>query len=58
MNQPDGSWICSDDEMGSDPMVRLQSPRSGNCNIWIGTYEASESPLPPATIYISEVDPT
>jgi serine protease Do len=58
VNQPDGSWICNDDEMGTDPMIRLQSPRSGNYNIWIGTYEASESPLPPATIYISEIDPT
>ena len=57
VNQPDGSWICSDDEMGTDPMIRLQGPKSGNYNIWIGTYEASESPLPPATIYISEVDP-
>jgi hypothetical protein len=57
VNQPDGTWICNDDEMGTDPMIRLQSPRSGNYNIWIGTYEASESPLPPATLYISELDP-
>ena len=57
VNQPDGTWICNDDEMGTDPMIRLQSPRSGNYNIWIGTYEPSSSPLPPATIYISEIDP-
>jgi hypothetical protein len=57
INQPDGTWLCSDDEMGTDPMIQLSNPRSGNYNIWIGTYEASESPLPPASIYISEIDP-
>ena len=57
VNQPDGTWICNDDEMGTDPMIRLQSPRSGNYNIWIGTYESSSGQLPPSTLYISELDP-
>jgi len=55
VNLPDGSWVCSDDAMGRNPVVALDNPPSGNYNIWVGTYAAG-SPQN-ATILISERDP-
>lgn len=57
VNQPDGSWICSDDADGSNPHIRLERPQSGTYNIWIGTYAPSSAPLPESTLYISELSP-
>jgi hypothetical protein len=57
VNQPDGTWICSDDANGTNPHVRLSDPSSGNYNIWIGTYSRSSSPLPSSVLYISELSP-
>lgn len=56
VNAPDGSWWCSDDANGTNPHVNFSSPRSGNYNIWIGTYRSSGS-LPEAVLYISEERP-
>ncbi|CAN5698560.1 hypothetical protein BH23GEM8_BH23GEM8_14550 [soil metagenome] len=54
VNLPDGSWVCNDDgPSGSDPSILLESPQSGNYNIWIGTYRAM-SPLPQSRLLISE----
>lgn len=55
VNLPDGSWVCSDDAMGRNPVIALDNPQSGNYNIWVGTYAAG-SPQN-ATILISERDP-
>ena len=57
VNLPDGTWVCSDDVNGSNPAISLSKPLSGNYNIWIGTYQASSSPLPESTVYISENEP-
>lgn len=55
INAPDGSWYCSDDEgaNGMNPSVRWNSPRSGQYDIWIGTYGSAS--LQPAQLHISEL---
>ena len=55
VNDPAGGWHCSDDWEGTDPMITFSSPRSGNYNIWVGTFAAS-SPQE-ATLYITEILP-
>lgn len=55
INAPDGRWYCNDDAIGLNPMVMFSNPRSGNYNIWIGTY--SSGSLEPATLLITEIDP-
>ncbi|MEM1042481.1 MAG: hypothetical protein AAGI91_07605 [Bacteroidota bacterium] len=55
VNLPDGSWVCSDDATGSNPMVQLSQPMAGNYNIWVGTYQAGATQQ--ATVYVSEVAP-
>jgi len=55
VNLPDGTWVCNDDAHGTDPLVSLRSPQSGNYNVWVGNY-ASASTLP-ATLYVSELAP-
>jgi len=55
VNLPDGSWVCSDDVVGRNPMIELGNPQSGNYNIWVGTYAAGSTQS--ATIQISERDP-
>lgn len=55
VNLPDGSWVCSDDASGRDPVVHLAQPQSGNYNVWVGTYSAGTTQQ--AGIYLSEVAP-
>src|SRR5690606_7610043 len=55
VNDASGNWHCSDDANGTDPMIHLASPPSGNYNIWVGTY--SQDGLQPATLFISERAP-
>jgi hypothetical protein len=55
INQPDGSWVCDDDDLGdSNPVVVVPAAASGLYNIWVGTYGDTNSN---ATLYISELDP-
>jgi hypothetical protein len=55
VNGPDGSWYCDDDggENGLNPMVRFNTPASGQYDIWIGTY--GNASLQPAQLNISEL---
>lgn len=55
VNLPDGSWVCSDDASGHDPMIRLDSPAAGNYNVWVGTYSAGAAQQ--AGLYVSETVP-
>jgi hypothetical protein len=55
VNDATGTWHCSDDANGTNPMIELTSPPSGNYNIWVGTYDAGE--LRSATLFISERSP-
>lgn len=50
---PDGRWYCNDDFGNSfDPLVIFSTPRSGQYDIWIGTF-SSGSPQP-ATLFVTE----
>lgn len=55
VNGPDGSWYCDDDSgvQGMNPMVRFNTPASGQYDIWIGTY--ANASLQPAQLHISEL---
>jgi hypothetical protein len=55
VNGPDGSWYCDDDGgvNGLNPMVRFNDPKSGQYDIWIGTY--GNASLQPAQLNISEL---
>ena len=54
VNGPNGEFYCDDDSgEGTNPSIRLNNPRSGRYEIWVGTY-ASGSPQP-ARLHISEV---
>ena len=55
VNQPDGRWVCDDDDLGdSNPVVVIPAAANGLYNIWVGTYSAANTD---ATLYISEIDP-
>lgn len=55
VNDASGNWHCDDDGGGNfDPMIRFNAPRSGQYDIWIGTYHR-EGGFPPADLRISEV---
>jgi hypothetical protein len=55
INTPDGRWLCDDDggENGLNPSIRLQRPRSGRYEIWVGSYRAGQNSR--ARVHISEV---
>lgn len=55
VNDANGDWHCSDDVNGTNPLIHLAEPPTGNYNIWIGTYD--EGHLENARLYISERDP-
>src|SRR5690606_27679707 len=55
VNLPDGSWRCSDDALGRDPAVVVESPAGGLYNVWVGTY--SQDSGVSTTIHVSETDP-
>lgn len=53
VNDPNGNWYCSDDSDGSNnPHLILNSPSSGQYDIWVGVY-GSSTPAP-AQLRISE----
>lgn len=43
---PDGSYLCNDDTVGTDPSVNIPNPEAGNYSIWIGTYRAANDYIP------------
>lgn len=55
VNLPDGSWRCSDDALGRNPAIVVESPEGGLYNVWVGTY--SQSGGADATLSIAETDP-
>jgi hypothetical protein len=55
INLPDGTWIADDDSGGDlDPLIRIDRPRSGRYDIYVGTYRAG---LLAATLHITEKNP-
>jgi hypothetical protein len=54
VNGPDGSWYCDDDGgQGFNASLYFTNPRSGQYDIWVGTY--SSGSLQPASLHISEL---
>lgn len=54
VNAPDGQWYCDDDgftALGAE--VRFNSPRSGNYDVWIGTFGGGTAA---ATLYVTELN--
>jgi hypothetical protein len=53
INDPNGNWYCNDDYQGLDPAIVFSSPRSGQYDVWVGTYNRSR--VSNATLYITEM---
>ncbi len=54
VRDPDGNWICDDDDGGEyNPYIDIATPVSGQYQIWIGTYTAGG--FEDAELLISEV---
>ncbi len=55
VNTPDGRWLCDDDSgvRGLNPSIRIDRPRSGRYEIWVGSYRAGANSR--ARLHISEV---
>ncbi len=56
VNGPGGEWYCDDDGgvNGLNPALRFNSPRSGQYDIWVGTYSGAQTHA--ARLHISEVE--
>lgn len=52
VNDPTATWYCNDDGDGLDPVIRLNNPRSGQYDIWVGTYGRTR--VRNAVLHISE----
>ena len=55
VNDPYGNWHC-DDDFGAtfNPLVDINSPPSGQYDIWVGSFE--EDTFVDGTLYITEMD--
>lgn len=53
INGPDGRWYCNDDANGLNPSVTFRQPRSGQYDVWVGTYGSQR--LLPTRLAISEI---
>jgi hypothetical protein len=54
VNDPGGNWVCDDDSgEGLNPSLRFEKPRSGQYDVWIGTY--SDTSNENATLSVSEL---
>ncbi|MFT6147164.1 MAG: hypothetical protein ACJAZO_002568 [Myxococcota bacterium] len=52
INDPSGTWHCDDDTEGTNPVVSFDGARSGQYDVWVGTY--SEGSSQPATVRFTE----
>lgn len=55
VNDSEGNWHCNDDFEGLNPGIVFRTPRSGNYNIWVGTFERGRPQS--ATVRVSEILP-
>ena len=53
VNRPDGSWVCNDDEIGTDAGLAFHGQTRGVYDIYVGTWVGGESQT---TLKISEVE--
>jgi hypothetical protein len=42
VNDPDGNWVCNDDNIGFNPGLRFERPQAGTYDIWVGTYREGD----------------
>lgn len=57
IHAPDGSWHCDDDGYGNrNPLVRIDAPRSGRYQVFIGVYSPATG-SPNAELRVSEGAP-
>lgn len=52
VQQPDGSFICNDDGVGTDPVVEISNPVDGDYFLWVGTFNSTD--FIPGYLMISE----
>lgn len=52
VNDPNGTWLFSDDYRGLDAGIVIANPVPGLYNIWVGTYDAGT--IPPARLVVTE----
>ncbi len=53
INGPNGQWFCDDDAGGNlNPLVRFDSPQTGQYDVWIGTFGGGTAD---ATLSVSEI---
>jgi serine protease Do/protease YdgD len=55
VNDPSGTWYCNDDYQGLDPAIVFARPRSGQYDIFAGTYNRSR--VRNTRLYITELGP-
>jgi len=55
VQDPDGTWYCSDDDIGLNPVIEIEAPASGEYFMWVGTYR--ENSAERAMLYVSETPP-
>lgn len=55
INDASGQWLCDDDggQHGLNPSVRINSPRSGQYDVWVGTY--ARGAFQNSTLHVSEI---
>ncbi|MAQ17602.1 MAG: peptidase S1 [Sandaracinus sp.] len=55
INDARGRWHCNDDAPGggTNPMVTLENPSSGQHDVWIGSYEQGQTVR--GTLYVTEL---
>jgi hypothetical protein len=55
INLPDGTWLANDDgpNTGLNPLIRIAQPKSGQYDIWVGTFAKGGNPN--STLKITEL---
>ena len=43
INDASGNWHCNDDAVGTNPMVSIDNPPSGQYDIWVSSYTAGQN---------------
>ncbi len=53
VNNPNGEWLCNDDTNDINPEIAIDSPVSGQYDVWVGSF--NRSMIADATLRISEI---
>jgi hypothetical protein len=53
INDPDGKWFADDGNGNLNPKIRFANPKSGQYDIWIGSFNRDQNPN--AVLYITEL---